>query len=208
MCADVGARSLSRSTLTARLGGFTRVSTPRPELKSAAVALCVVLTADGHPALLLTRRHPDLRAHAGQWALPGGRRDPGESAGQAALRELDEETGVVRSQSAVLRVLDDYVSRSGYVMTPVVIWGGVITGTFTLSEAEVAGVHVIPLTDFDVEPRIQMIASSDAPLISLPLLDHWLHAPTAAIIHQFCQLALHGATVRVAHFEQPVFAWR
>ena len=197
-----------RPELTARLAGFTRISAPRPELKAAAVALCVVLSPEGLPALLLTRRTRGLRAHAGQWALPGGRRDPGESAAQAALRELDEETGVVRPRSSVLAVLDDYVSRSGYVMTPVVVWNGALTEAFTVSEAEVAGVHVIPLADFDVPPRLETIPESDAPLVSLPLLGGWLHAPTAAVIYQFCQLALHGQTVRVAHFEQPTFAWR
>jgi len=194
--------------MAAQLAGFTRIAAPRPELKAASVALCVVLAPDGHPALLITRRTRGLRAHAGQWALPGGRRDPGESAEQAALRELDEETGVALSRTSTLAVLDDYVSRSGYVMTPVVVWGGEITEAFTVSEAEVAGVHVIPLADFDVQPRMQTIPESDAPVIALPLLGRWLHAPTAAIIHQFCQIALHGVTVRVAAFEQPVFAWR
>jgi 8-oxo-dGTP pyrophosphatase MutT (NUDIX family) len=208
VCAKIGDAAQQRGVLAGRLGGFTRIATPRPELKASAVALCVVLTADGLPALLITRRTRGLRAHAGQWALPGGRCDPGESAERTALRELDEETGVNLPRSAVLRVLDDYVSRSGYVMTPVVVWGGQLAEAFTVSEAEVAGVHVIALADFDVEPRMRMIPESNAPVISLPLLGRWLHAPTAAIVHQFCQLALHGVTVRVAHLEQPVFAWR
>ncbi|MGZ4588778.1 MAG: coenzyme A pyrophosphatase, partial [Mycobacteriaceae bacterium] len=117
-------------------------------------------------------------------------------------------TGVALAAPSVMAVLDDYVSRSGYVMTPVVVWGGETDEAFTLSEAEVAGVHVIPLDDFDVEPTLQKIPESDAPLIALPLLGRHLHAPTAAVIYQFCQIALHGVTVRVAHFEQPVFAWR
>jgi len=194
--------------MAAQLAGFARIAAHRPELKAASVALCVVLTPDGGPAVLITRRTRGLRAHAGQWALPGGRRDPGESPERTALRELDEEIGVALSRTSTLAVLDDYVSRSGYVMTPVVVWGGEITEAFTVSEAEVAGVHVIPLADFDVQPRMQTIPESDAPVIALPLLGRWLHAPTAAIIHQFCQIALHGVTVRVAAFEQPVFAWR
>lgn len=196
-----------RASMAERLAPFTRIAAERPELKAASVALCVVFVR-GRPALLITRRTRGLRAHAGQWALPGGRRDPGESAEQAALRELDEETGVALAAPSVMAVLDDYVSRSGYVMTPVVVWGGETDEAFTLSEAEVAGVHVIPLDDFDVEPTLQTIPESDAPLIALPLLGRHLHAPTAAVIYQFCQVALHGVTVRVAHFEQPVFAWR
>ena len=193
--------------MAAHLTEFPRVPAPRPELKAAAVALCVVLV-QGEPSLLITRRAAGMRAHAGQWALPGGRCDPGESAEQAALRELHEETGVVLTPASVLGVLDDFVTRSGYVMTPVVLWGGETDGAFTVSEAEVAGVHVIPLAEFDVPPTMRTVPELDAPLIALPLLGRWLHAPTAAIVYQFCQIALHGSTVRVHHFEQPPFAWR
>lgn len=196
-----------RTSIATKLEHFVRMPAARPELKAASVALCVVHAQD-RPALLITRRTRGLRAHAGQWALPGGRRDAGESAVQAALRELDEETGVALPESAVLGVLDDYVSRSGYVMTPVVVWGGTSDGSFTVSEAEVAGVHAIPLADFDVEPTFTKIPESNAPVIALPLLGRQLHAPTAAIVYQFCQAALHGSTVRVAGLEQPVFAWK
>ena len=65
-----------------------------------------------------------MNRHAAQWALPGGRVDPGETAEQTALRELDEELGVRLPPDAVLGRLDDYATRSGYVITPVVVWGG------------------------------------------------------------------------------------
>ncbi|HEX3963877.1 MAG TPA: CoA pyrophosphatase [Trebonia sp.] len=107
---------LSRDTVAARVAGFARVAVDRPELKQAAVAVCVTEVADT-PSLLLTRRAARLRSHPGQWALPGGRRDAGESAVQGALRELAEEVGLRLGSEAVLGVLDDYVTRSGYVMT-------------------------------------------------------------------------------------------
>jgi 8-oxo-dGTP pyrophosphatase MutT (NUDIX family) len=196
-----------RAGIAANLAGFERVAARDTGRTAASVALCVVLTG-GVPALLITRRAPNLRSHAGQWALPGGRRDPGESATQAALRELREETGVVVAADQVLGTLDDYATRSGYVMTPVVVWGGPVSPAMTAAPSEVAQIYVIPLADFDVPPRLLRIPESDAPVIQLPLLGGYLHAPTAAIVYQFCQAALHGTAVRVAHFEQPVFAWK
>jgi 8-oxo-dGTP pyrophosphatase MutT (NUDIX family) len=197
---------IDRATLAARLTGFPRVAADRPELKQAAVAVCVTVH-EGVPALLLTRRAARLRAHAGQWALPGGRRDPGESAVQGALREVAEEVGLGLEEDAVLGLLDDYVTRSGYVMTPVVCWAGPV-GELVGAEAEVAAVYQVPVADLDVEPRFVSIPESDAPVIQLPLFGRYVHAPTAAIVHQFCRIACRGQVQRVAHYEQPVFAWR
>ena len=197
---------ITRDPVAARIAGFPRVTADRTDLKQAAVAVCVIVR-DGLPCLLLTRRAAGLRAHAGQWALPGGRRDDGETATEGALRELAEEVGLELGQDSVLGLLDDYVTRSGYVITPVACWAGT-TGHLAGSEAEVASLHEVPLADLDVEPRVIAIPESDAPVIQLPLLGGYLHAPTAAIVHQFCRIACRGEVHRVAHYEQPVFAWR
>src|ERR1035437_487017 len=133
-----------RASMAERLAPFTRIAAERPGLKAASVALCVVFVR-GRPALLITRRAAGLRAHAGQWALPGGRRDPGESIEQAALRELREETGISVPASSVLGLLDDYETRSGYVMTPVVVWAGAIDLAFTASVMEVASIYVVSI---------------------------------------------------------------
>jgi 8-oxo-dGTP pyrophosphatase MutT (NUDIX family) len=198
--------TLDHVTAAARLAAFPRVAADRPDLKQAAVAVCVTEYA-GAPALVLTRRAARLRGHAGQWALPGGRRDPGETAVAAALREMDEEVGLALGTGSVLGLLDDYVTRSGFVMTPVVCWAGDV-GELIGAEDEVAAVHQVPLADLDVEPRFISIPESEAPVIQLPLFDRYVHAPTAAVIHQFCRIACRGEVQRVSHYEQPVFAWR
>lgn len=108
---------VTRASVEVNLGRFERQSTPHPELRAASVALCVV----PDDSLLITRRASRLRAHTGQWALPGGRCEPGEGIEDVARRELCEETGFELDAGAVLGLLDDYVTRSGYVMTPVVM---------------------------------------------------------------------------------------
>jgi len=197
---------LDRDTVAERLVGFPRVAADRPDLKQAAVALCVT-EQDGAPTLVITRRAAGLRAHAGQWALPGGRLDAGEGPVEGALRELHEEIGLDVGRSAVLGLLDDYVTRSGYVMTPVVCWAGPVEG-FAGSEPEVAAVFEVPLADLDVDPVFETIPESDGPVVKLPLMEGFVHAPTAAVVHQFIRIACRGRVQRVAHYEQPVFAWR
>ncbi len=197
---------LDRDAVTGRLAGFPRVTADRPDLKQAAVALCVT-GPDEAPTLVITRRAAGLRAHAGQWALPGGRLDDGETPVQAALREVHEEIGLELAPATVLGVLDDYVTRSGYVMTPVVCWAGPVDG-FVGSEPEVAAVHEVLLTELDVDPVFETIPESAGPVIRLPLMGGFMHAPTAAVIHQFSRIACRGEVERVAGYEQPVFAWR
>ena len=113
-----------RDELAARCAAFPRLAYEGAALKRAAVVLALVDAADGsgEAAFLLTRRAMTLRAHGGQWALPGGRCDPGETLEEAALRELHEELGLAVAPSSVLGVLDDYETRSGYVIAPVVAW--------------------------------------------------------------------------------------
>jgi 8-oxo-dGTP pyrophosphatase MutT (NUDIX family) len=177
--------------------------------RASAVAVTVATSQDGTPYFLLTRRSAALRAHARQWALPGGRMEPGEDVETAALRELSEELGLTLSSGAVLGRLDDYPTRSGFVISPVVLWAGV-TPALVPHPGEVESVHEIPLAELDVpgSPRFVTIPESDAPVIQLPLLDTLIHAPTAAVLYQFREVAMHGRQTRVAHYEQPVFAWR
>jgi 8-oxo-dGTP pyrophosphatase MutT (NUDIX family) len=198
---------LDRDVLAARLAGFDRREHELGTRKPAAVAVVVVESEQG-AGILVTTRSEDLRSHAGQWALPGGRLDHGETPEQAALRELAEELGLTVAPAAVLGRLDDYSTRSGYRLTPVVMWAGAVVDGIVPNPREVASVHVAYEPDLDVRPRFITIPESDAPVIQLPMLDTEIHAPTAAVVYQFRELALHGRTTRVEDLEQPVFAWQ
>ncbi|BDT88691.1 CoA pyrophosphatase [Nocardia cyriacigeorgica] len=195
----------TRSALADALSLFPRRAVEPNGYKPAAVAIAIVTGPDG-PGMWLTERAPTLRAHAGQFALPGGRLDAGEDTIAAALRELHEELGVELQRSDVLGLLDDYPTRSGYLMTPVVVWAGA-DPDLRPNPAEVAVVHRISFTELDVAPEFARIDGSDRPLIRLPLLGGHLHAPTAAIMYQFREVALHRRHTRVDHIEQPRFAW-
>src|SRR6476646_10515156 len=101
----------TRRNIAGRCAAFARLpaSEPASALKRAAVAITLVEAGDGaDTALLLTRRAAGLRAHRGQWALPGGRCDEGEIQAAAALRELHEELGLELGPQDVLGLLDDY----------------------------------------------------------------------------------------------------
>lgn len=164
----------------------------------------------GGAAFLLCRRAATMRSHAKQWALPGGRCDPGESVQATARRELLEELGLELGDGAVLGLLDDYPTRSGYVITPVVLWGG---GDVQLAPdpAEVAHVYRIGLHELcrADSPRFVQIPESEQPVVQVPLGGDLIHAPTGAVLVQFRWVALEGRiNERVDGFEQPVFAWK
>jgi 8-oxo-dGTP pyrophosphatase MutT (NUDIX family) len=163
----------------------------------------------GGPALLITRRAARLRAHAGQWALPGGRVEPGERAMQAALRELREELGLELGEDALLGVLDDYRTRSGYVITPFVLWGGA-EPPLRPDPDEVLSVHRVSFRELcrPDSPRFVTIPESSRPVVQLPIGGDLVHAPTGAVMLQFRRVAIEGVSERVADYEQPVFAWR
>jgi 8-oxo-dGTP pyrophosphatase MutT (NUDIX family) len=182
---------------------------PAADLKRAAVAIALTHADEaGEAALLLTRRAAGLRAHRAQWALPGGRCDAGETQIQGALRELREELGLDLAPDVVLGLLDDYPTRSGYLITPVVVWAD---GNQAIkpNPQEVASVHRIALSAIEHADAFDFTAipESERRVIRFHWEERLIHAPTAAMIYQFREV-LAGRNTRVVDLEQPVFAWK
>ncbi|MCK1743671.1 CoA pyrophosphatase [Bradyrhizobium sp. 139] len=200
----------TRRNIAAACAAFTRL--PEDDapaaLKRAAVAVALTAAGEGDTAFLLTLRASHLRAHRGQWALPGGRCDAGEMPVEAALRELDEELGLRLTHAEVLGTLDDYPTRSGYLITPVVVW---VEGSAAIrpNPDEVASVHRIALATIERDDAFDFVAipESSRRVIRFHHQMSLIHAPTAALIYQFREV-LAGRHTRVTELEQPVFAWK
>ncbi|MBL8346181.1 MAG: CoA pyrophosphatase [Rubrivivax sp.] len=209
--------------LRERVRGFDVLALPSEGRRRAAVALAVVEEGPGPdipglacsappwseaPALLLTRRSAGMRAHAGQWALPGGRIDEGELPEEAARRELQEEVGLAVDDTAVIGRLDDYATRSGYVITPVLVWAP-RARDLAANPAEVASIHRLPLVELQRKdaPLLNKVKGAEHPVLRMPIGSAWIAAPTAAFLYQFRELCLFGRPTRVAHYDQPFFAW-
>ncbi len=190
---------------------------------SAAVAIAVTDEGYGadlsgmpqHPtwqtraALILTRRSSKLRNHPGQWALPGGRIDDDETPEQTALREMAEEVDLHLDASNVLGRLDDFVTRSGFVITPVVVWAGPRTA-LERNPGEVESIHRIAVEEFmrGDAPLLEAGVDAKRPVLRMPVGDSWIAAPTAALLYQFREVCIDGRATRVAHYDQPDFAWK
>jgi 8-oxo-dGTP pyrophosphatase MutT (NUDIX family) len=214
-----------RALLATRLEAFERLGQAEEGVAEGRAAVALTVVEEGHgadldglpshsawqprAALVLTRRAETLRRHAGQWALPGGRVDAGESPEETALRELEEEIGLDLGPDAVLGRLDDFVTRSGFHIVPVVCWGGQAR-TLRPNPGEVASIHRIPLSEF-LRPDAPLLSEEghgDAPVLRMPVGTGSIAAPTAAMLFQFREVGLVGRSTRVAHYEQPRFAWR
>lgn len=200
-----------RGQIARNLEGFDVRPIDGADLRRAAVAITITNAGDGRPAILLTLRPAKMGRHAGQYALPGGRVDEGETLEQAALRELEEELGVSLGADAIMGRLDDYATRSGFSITPFVLWGGSDI-ELTPAPDEVARVFHIPFDELDSDalPHLEDGVEGGHPVLfsRLPTLGHSMYSPTASILYQFREVALRGETTRVAHYDQPRFAWK
>jgi len=191
-----------RNTIAANLRDFSRVPSTE-SLKPAAVAV-VVMEGDGTPRVPIFQRTSNMSRHAGQMALPGGRLHESETAQECAIRELHEELGLTAGPEDVVGLLDDFDTRSGFTMTPVVIWSGEQTAALRPSKFEVAQLYVIAIPEL----RAAVYRARPGEEFSLRLERVEVFAPTAAILYQFSEVALDGREVRVTDFYQPPFTHR
>lgn len=207
--ADYAYTKLLEEQLSSNVRYFEDIRQPLDGLRHAAVALAVY-DCQGEASVIVTRRSHSLREHSGQWALPGGRIDDGESPTDAALRELHEEVNLELGEESVIGILDDYVTRSGYVITPVVVWADIDDRHLKANPDEVASIHPFTFTELSREdsPNLETIPESDRQVLSMNYFDDVLYAPTAAMLYQFREVALSGRSTRVLDYDQPVFAWR
>jgi 8-oxo-dGTP pyrophosphatase MutT (NUDIX family) len=198
----------TRNQISANIFGFEDTRQVQEGLRRAAVTL-TIFNHEGQAALIITQRAPNLRAHGGQWALPGGRIDEGEGAIEAALRELREEVNLALDEAHVLGKLDDYVTRSGYIITPVVLWSDVAGSALTPNPEEVDSIHPFTFSELARadSPHLESIPESDRQVLSMNFGDMLIYAPTAAMLYQFREVAILGKDTSVLHYDQPVFAW-
>lgn len=198
-----------RERLRANLSAFECRAQARGDLKHAAVVLAVT-GYRGEASIIVTRRAHTLRAHTGQWALPGGRIDLGETPREAALREMYEEINLCLDASQIMGTLDDYITRSGYLITPVVVWNDTPWAQLSPNPDEVATIspfRFVELARSD-SPLLSDSPQRDRQVLSMHFQDDVIFAPTGALLYQFREVAMMGRNTRVLHYDQPRFAWR
>ncbi|MFD5180193.1 NUDIX hydrolase [Nocardia sp. NPDC058379] len=211
-----------RALAKARLTAFPRIAVPDvPGMRRAGVTLCVVPGAGDVLSVIVMKRAYRGR-NAGQWGLPGGRLEPGETAEVAALRELREELNLTAKPADVLGLLDDFPATSGFAITPAVVTVDDID-SLRPNPDEVFSVHQVDLARLAAEDvphwvrpehaTLQHELRGDLPeadatgLLQMRIApDMTIHAPTGALLWQFRAVVLLGHSPtdsRVAHFTQP-----
>jgi len=204
----------TRERIRTNLAAYARLRDVPEGLRRAAVSIVLAPSEDHtRTTFLLTRRTARMTAHSGQYALPGGKVDPGEAALDAAMRELHEELGIEAGPAQVLGRLDNLPTRSGFLVAPFVVWLGEHVEPVP-SPHEIAEVFRIPLADLHAGRgrggnRDESEGSEDEPgvfSLFIPTLGHDLFAPTAAMLDHFREVALLGRPTPAVRFGEPAFA--
>lgn len=193
-----------REAVEHNLRRFERHESERAQIP-AAVAI-VILMDRGVPTVPIFQRPASMSRHAGQMAIPGGRLHEGEDAETCAIRELDEELGLRVDAKDVLGKLDDFDTRSGFTITPVVVWSGAGIDVLRPSAAEVARLFLVGAPE--LRSAVEEASHAQPEHFSLKLPEVEVFAPTAAMLYQFSEVALDGRSARVADFHQPIWTHR
>jgi 8-oxo-dGTP pyrophosphatase MutT (NUDIX family) len=193
--------------MAAHLAAFERRQIEREDLRRAAIAV-LLSPHEGELTYVLTRRALTLRRGAGNYALPGGNLERGEDAIAGAIRETAEELGVRVRRRQVIGVLDDFVTLGGHAVTPVVIW----SSRPLALEPDPIEVHEawrLPIRELDHPGSPRSEPNPDGPpILKMFARGHWINPPTAAILYQFREVALHGRATRVIGIGQPTWTAR
>jgi 8-oxo-dGTP pyrophosphatase MutT (NUDIX family) len=152
--------------------------------RPAAVLIPVVARTE--PTILLTQRSGDLPDHSGQIAFPGGKIDPGDATPlDAALREAEEEIGLARRHVRPLAYMPPFLSRTGYLITPVI---GLVAPPFelTINPREVVDAFEVPLA-FLMDPQNHQRQSREwqgqvRHFYAMPYGDRYIWGITAGIL--------------------------
>jgi 8-oxo-dGTP pyrophosphatase MutT (NUDIX family) len=125
------------------VGARAAIAIDAPQYRRACVLIPLVRT-NADWSILFSRRSPNLAAHSGQIAFPGGAVEDGEALEAAATREAEEEVGIPRDQVELIGRLDDLITNSGFLVAPFV---GVIAERidYVLQESEVEEVFEVPM---------------------------------------------------------------
>ncbi|CAM3625112.1 CoA pyrophosphatase [Polynucleobacter brandtiae] len=157
----------------------------------ASVLMPLLLKNDGL-SVLLTQRTDHLHDHAGQISFPGGRMDPGDTdAYDTALRESEEEIGLLREHVEIIGHLPQYLTVSGYSVTPVV---GLVKpqAEYVLNAFEVADVFEVPL-HFLMDPANHQVRVWESDLggrqfYSMPYENRFIWGATAGMLRNLYHL--------------------
>jgi 8-oxo-dGTP pyrophosphatase MutT (NUDIX family) len=161
------------------------------KVTKAAVLIPLLLKEDGI-SVLLTQRTNHLRDHAGQISFPGGRMDPqDQDPNDTALRESEEEIGLDRNRVEIIGHLPQYLTVSGYSVTPVV---GLVQAQaeYVLDEFEVADVFEVPLS-FLLDPanhqvRLWQSEQGGRRFYSMPYKNRFIWGATAGMLRNLYHL--------------------
>lgn len=165
-------------------------SAPRP------AAVLIAVTERDEPGVLLTHRPENMRSHPGQVAFPGGKIDPGEDAIEAALREANEELGILQQDVRVIGPTDRFITGSGFVVTPVL---AIVPPDLPLvpNPTEVSDWFEAPLRFvLDPEnhiPQSTFFRGAERNYLEIPWQGHRIWGITAGIIANLSQRISHEA---------------